>query len=99
FCAAESMNIDFPPRDQWMRIAVVNKSGNASQPTLRFFCDGALKVVLGPQGFNAPVSLGDGALAEPAWIAADVAFVENNCTTECVVSPIYDDPVAMTPWI
>ncbi|HEY1117678.1 MAG TPA: hypothetical protein VGE43_08230 [Acidimicrobiales bacterium] len=94
FCAPENINIDFPPQDQWIRVGVVHYSGSPQQPTMKIFCDGALKAVLGPEGFNAPVNLSSG-----VWIAADVAFVEDECSSECVVSPVFQDPNAQTPFI
>src|SRR5690606_28889487 len=101
FCAPENTNIDFPPHDQWTRIGVVHYSGSSQRPTLKVFCDGALKAVLGPEGFNAPVQLsssGD-ALKKGMSLAADVAFVEDECSGECVVTPMYAAPVAKTPFI
>jgi hypothetical protein len=98
FCAPENTNIDFPPRDQWTRIGVVHYSGSTQQPTLKIFCDGALKAVLGPEGYNAPVTISSG-FPKQVWVAADVAFVEDACSSECIVQPVFQDPVAKTPVI
>ncbi len=97
FCAPENVNIDFPPSDQWVRLGVVHYSGSVNQPTMKIFCDGALAAVLGPEGYSSPVSFGGGSFS--TWIAADVAFVADECGAECVVSPVYADPVGQTPLI
>ncbi len=94
FCAPENINIDFPPNDQWIRVGVVHYSGSSQQPTMKIFCDGALKAQLGPEGYNVPLTLSSG-----VWLAADVAFVEDDCSSECVVSPIYMDAASQTPFI
>ncbi|HEY1117679.1 MAG TPA: hypothetical protein VGE43_08235 [Acidimicrobiales bacterium] len=104
FCAPENINIDFPPSDQWVRVGVIGYSGSANQPTLKIFCDGALKAVLGPEGFNGPVTIPEADIfdfppSQALWYAADVAFVEDECSSECVVSPIFQDPNAKTPVI
>jgi hypothetical protein len=95
FCAPENINIDFPPKDQWIRVGVHDYDGTNNVPTLKIFCDGALKAVLGPEGFNTPITL-DG---DDVWLAADVAFVQDECSAECVVNPIYTDPNTKTPFV
>lgn len=101
FCAPENINVDFPPHDQWTRIGVVHYTGASQQPTLKIFCDGALKAVLGPEGYNAPVQFSSSGdfLTKNVWLAADVAFVEDECSSECIVQPIFQDPAAQTPLI
>src|SRR5690606_33626880 len=94
-----NINIDFPPTNQWMRVGVVGYSGATQNPTLKIFCDGALKAVLGPEGYNAPVTLSTGSFPKPVWLAADIAFVEDQCSSECIVQPIYQDAAAMTPFL
>jgi len=58
FCTPENINVDFPPKDQWIRIGVHHFSHHGSaQPTfpnVKIFCDGALAADLGNAGFYSP---------------------------------------------
>jgi hypothetical protein len=98
FCAPENTNIDFPPEDVWTRIAVVHYSGSTNQPTLKIFCDGAQRALLGPEGYNAPVTMSSSG-ATKVWVAADVRFVDGECGRECEVVPVYADPNLLTPFL
>ncbi len=98
FCAAENVNIDFPPVDAWTRLGVVHYSGNVNRPTLRVFCDGALRAVLGPEGFATPVETSS-QQPKQVWLAADVRWTEGECSRECEVLPIYRDADLQTAWI
>lgn len=110
FCNAENVNIDFPPRDAWTRIAVNYWSNHGQSydvhPLVRVYCDGALSAELGPLGYDAPVTFeppggnGNGSGGSVFWIAADVLFLpEDECATgpACVVKPIHADEDAKTP--
>ncbi len=84
-----------------------------AHPRLRIFCDGHLAADLGshasaasgevePLGFGAPVAFGPaagrGSVANPFWIAADVAFYPDSCgVSPCAVAPLFADPVSRTP--
>lgn len=98
FCAPENANIDFPPLDVWTRLGVVHYSGAVNQPTLRVFCDGALRAVLGPEAFSTPVQT-SAEFPRLVWLAADVRWTEGECSRECEVIPIYRDAEAQTAWI
>jgi hypothetical protein len=102
FCAPENINVDFPPKNEWIRIGVhqySHFSGGNVYPSVKIFCNGALAAELGALGYNAPF---DWTAAEANndeyWLVADVAFVEDECNaTQCVVQPLYTDPIAQTP--
>jgi hypothetical protein len=104
FCAPENINIDYPPQNEWIRIGVhqySHSSGATVFPSVKIFCNGALAAELGALGYNAPF---DWTNAESGndeyWVVADVAFIEDECnSTQCVVQPIYTDPVAQTPFV
>ncbi len=109
FCAPENINIDYPPKGQWTRVAVHYFSSHGLNydvhPEIKIYCDGALAAQLGPAGYYDPEtpltfvpSDGEGFAGNRFWLAADVAFVDSECGTKgCVVKPLYADPVAKTP--
>ena len=111
FCAPENINVDFPPKKQWIRVGVHYYSSHGKpydvHPTIKIFCDGALTAELGAKGYYDPESPitftpTDGAKLPGGnrfWIVADVAFRETDqCGAKgCVVKPIYSDPGAKTP--
>ncbi len=110
FCNAENINIDYPPRDQWTRIAVNYWSNHGQHydvhPVIKVYCDGELSAELGPLGYDGPVTfkpgdgLGNGSGSSLFWIAADVLFLpEDECATgpACVVKPVYADAAEKTP--
>ncbi len=107
YCAPENINVDFPPKDQWMRIAVHYFPGTSSftgttYPNVKIFCDGKQAAELGTFGYNSPESpvTWSGALDQgKMWIVADVLFREDECKSECIVQPIYADDVQKTPRI
>jgi hypothetical protein len=109
FCNPENVNIDYPPTDGWIRIAVNYWSNNDQSydvhPLIKVFCDGALTAELGPLGYDAPVTFvpsdgdGDGSDTSLFWLAADVLFLpDDECGTApaCIVEPIYEDAAAKT---
>jgi hypothetical protein len=94
FCAPENINVDFPPKDQWMRVAVhqfSNFQNAVIHPTVKIFCDGALAAELGPQGFYEPEApfTWTGADVKDVWLVADVLFHEDECVKQCIVQPLY----------
>ncbi len=106
FCAPENINIDFPPLDQWTRIAVNYFSRNGTnydvQPRVNVYCDGRLSAQLGPNGYNVPESP---MVFQPFeadnrtyWLVADVIFQDDGCGGRlCTVQPLYADPTSRTP--
>jgi hypothetical protein len=108
FCAPENINIDVPPKNQWMRIGVHYYPGTSSngypvRPNLKIFCNGSLGGALGTTGFYDPERPIEQTLSASGtyWIAADVIFLEEDeCgSTECVVRPIYQDEATRTPML
>ena len=112
FCAPENVNIDFPPKHDWVRIGVHYYSNHGLtygiHPRVKIYCDGQLTAELGPHGYYDPEDVvyfdpvgGDD--ADPSkrlfWAVADVAFLEKDqCTTaSCVVTPLYGDDATKTP--
>ncbi len=111
FCTPENINVDFPPKKQWIRIGVHYYSNHSKNydvhPEIKIFCDGALAADLGPLGFyspEAPVTFepSDGAGTgqnNRFWVVADVAFGDDMCAKQkCVVKPVYSDPANKTPF-
>jgi hypothetical protein len=109
FCAPENINIDYPPKNQWIRIGV-HYFGNHDldydvHPSVKVYCNGALAAQLGPAGFytpEAPITFvpsdGNGVGGNRFWLVADVAFVDSKCGNKsCVVEPLYADPTHKTP--
>ena len=106
FCAPENINIDFPPMNSWMRVAVdrhpLTSTMETIRPQVKVYCDGALAADLGRSGYDAPVtmrmpgtpasaSLGDARL----WLVGDVRFTTDSCgRRSCTVRPLYADPAA-----
>jgi hypothetical protein len=112
FCTPENINIDFPPKGEWVRIGIHYYSshslGYEVHPEIKIFCNGGLAADLGPQGYydpETPVTFapfeGSGGPSENRfWIVADVAFSSDVCGKElCVVKPVYSDPVNKTPFL
>lgn len=112
FCAPENINVDFPPKNEWTRIAV-HYYGNHGKPydvhpVVKVFCNGALAAELGPTGYydpEAPIAFapyeGEGFGEDNRfWLVAEVAFKESKCgSVGCVVKPIYSDPTTRTPFL
>src|SRR5262249_53354422 len=112
FCAPENINVDFPPKNAWMRIAAYYYSNGiqpyAVHPTVKVFCDGALAAELGSAGFydpEEPITFTDADGSQTGsgnlfWLVADVAFVDDQCATSgCIVKPLYLDETAKTPYL
>jgi hypothetical protein len=110
FCAPENINIDYPPKNEWTRIAVHYFSNHSLNydvhPRIKVFCNGALAAELGPAGYYTPEtpitftpSDGEGTFGgNRFWLVADVIFVDSQCGTKsCIVQPLYSDPGAKTP--
>jgi hypothetical protein len=110
FCAPENVNIDFPPKGQWIRIGVDYYNNPmltyAVHPRVRIFCNAALVAELGPQGYNTPVTFeaadgdgwGDG--QNKFWMVADVRFAADDpCLLQnCEVVTLYQDANAKTAY-
>jgi len=98
FCAPENINVDFPPTDQWFRVAVHYYPGTSTFtgqtfPNVKIFCDGDLGGELGTVGYNnpeSPVVWSGAADQDKVWLVADVLFRQDQCSKECIVVPIYD---------
>jgi hypothetical protein len=107
YCAPENINVDFPPKNEWIRIGVHYYPGTSSFtgttfPNVKIFCDGKQAAELGAFGFNNPESPVTWSLAtaeDQMWIVADVLFREDECTKECIVQPIYANDASKTPLI
>lgn len=97
FCSPENINIDYPPKNQWMRVGAFMFSSfpaNGITPNVKIFCNGALRAELGTTGFHVPESpiVWDSSQGRKWWMVADVAFVEDECSeVDCVVRPLYDN--------
>ncbi|HVY48054.1 MAG TPA: hypothetical protein VHB21_19335 [Minicystis sp.] len=110
FCAPENINIDYPPTDQWIRVAVHYYSSHglsySIHPEVKIYCDGALAADLGPLGYsNSPLTFtsGEGSQTYSGnvfWLVGDVLFKPaTQCTAQqCVVQPLYGDPNSMTAY-
>ncbi|WP_437730738.1 hypothetical protein [Sorangium sp. So ce1335] len=107
FCAPENINIDFPPKRQWMRVGV-HYYGHGGvlpddvHPRVKIYCNSALGADLGPTGFYSPerpVAFAPGDAGDRFWLVADVLFPEpDECgQATCIVQPIYDNPDTKTP--
>ncbi len=107
FCAPENINVDFPPKEQWVRIAVHYYPGTSSftgttYPNVKIFCEGKPAAELGTFGFNtpeAPVQWSGASDQDKVWIVADVLFREDECNNECFVQPVYANEAQKTPLI
>ncbi|WP_437605718.1 hypothetical protein WMF20_32150 [Sorangium sp. So ce834] len=109
FCAPENINVDFPPEDGWMRVAVHYFGGTASfdvHPRIKIFCNGELGAVLGPTGFHdpeEPVAFLPEDSGDRFWLVADVVFPKpdpGQCSNPtCIVRPIYRDETMKTPFL
>jgi hypothetical protein len=106
FCAPENINIDFPPKGQWMRIGVhYYRRGGVTQdihPRIKIFCNSALGADLGPAGFYSPerpVAFAPEDERTRFWLVADVLFPEpDECgQAACIVQPLYESASAKTP--
>ncbi|NUP11703.1 MAG: hypothetical protein HOW73_37125 [Polyangiaceae bacterium] len=104
YCAPENINIDFPPKNEWIRIGVHHYSnfysgGNLVKPNVKIFCDGQLASDLGPVGFASPIQWST-SHEDNMWLVADVLFREDECVKECIVQPLYSNdqnaPVDLT---
>ncbi len=110
FCAPENINVDYPPKNQWMRVGVhfYGTTGGGATfsgqvlPSVKVFCDGKLAGELGTAGYydpEAPFQWTSTADEDKFWIVGDVLFRDDGCVKECVVNPIYANPVTKTPKI
>jgi len=109
FCTPENINIDYPPLDQWTRIAVHYYSAHGESynvhPRVSIYCDGRLAARLGPSGYHnpeAPVTFtpadGAGGNSISFWLVADVRFGSDGCGGRiCTVQPLVTDAVTRTP--
>jgi len=110
FCTPENINVDYPPSNQWFRIAVhyFRNYGMTYDvhPEVKVFLNGAQYADLGPQGFYNPSTQvtfqpADGAgigSGNRFWIVADVAMIDDGCGNQtAVVQPLYSDPTNLTP--
>ncbi|WP_437807458.1 hypothetical protein [Sorangium sp. So ce1078] len=106
FCAPENINIDFPPKGQWMRIGVHYYGENGVtgdvHPRIKIFCNSTLGADLGPTGFfspERPVTFTPADASERFWLVADVLFPEpDECgQANCIVQPIYRNTSTKTP--
>lgn len=104
FCGPENINIDAPPKDEWMRVAVQYYS-NSSQsydvhPKVKIYCDGRIAGNLGPTGFGTEAVTFAPSFNKGYWLAADILFpsAQGDCTTPaCIVRPLYSDTNLQTP--
>ena len=106
FCAPENINIDYPPKSQWIRIGVDYYSAHGVtydvHPRVRIFCNAALMAELGPQGYDLPVTFtaADGSgysNGNRFWMVADVRFGNDQCADKiCEVQTLYMDPALHT---
>jgi len=107
YCAPENINVDFPPPNQWIRIAVHYYPGTSSytgttRPNVKIFCEGKQAAELGTFGFNTPevpVTWSGATDQDKMWIVADVLFKQDACNATCIVQPIYADAGQKTPLI
>ncbi|WP_437670288.1 hypothetical protein [Sorangium sp. So ce131] len=107
FCAPENINVDFPPKAGWMRVAVDYFGGGSRMdvhPRVKIFCNGELGADLGPAGFydpEQPVAFLPDDSGDMFWLVADVVFPDpGECgTNTCIVRPIYADPTTKTPYL
>ncbi|WP_434041787.1 MULTISPECIES: hypothetical protein [Sorangium] len=106
FCAPENINVDFPPKRQWMRVGVHYYSHGGVphdiHPRIKIFCNSALGADLGPTGFYSPelpVAFAPGDVRDRFWLVADVIFPEpDECGQQtCVVQPLYRNADTKTP--
>ena len=102
FCASENINIDYPPPDEWTRIAAVYYSAQSQSydvhPRVRVYCDGILAADLGPEGYDAPVTWTPSNGGDAHWSVADVRYTTDTCgNVGCEVVPLYEDAVLRTP--
>lgn len=96
YCFPENINIDYPPRNEWIRISAFmfsSSPANGLTPNVKIYCDGALRAELGQFGFHNPESpiVWDASQGRKWWMIADVAFKEDECSSECVVRPLYQN--------
>ncbi|WP_437995981.1 hypothetical protein WMF26_32955 [Sorangium sp. So ce185] len=105
FCAPENINIDYPPKGQWMRIGVHYYGGRVTKdihPRIKIFCNSTLGADLGPTGFfspERPVTFTPDDSGSRFWLVADVLFPEpDECgQANCIVQPIYRNEDTKTP--
>lgn len=103
FCVPENINVDFPPPDKWIRIGVhyFSAHGYTGQikPVVKIFCDGVLSAELGKHGFYTPESevVWTDAEDDRFWPVADVVFKKDQCSSTCIVQPIYADDQIKQP--
>ncbi|MBL4636756.1 MAG: hypothetical protein JKY56_23095 [Kofleriaceae bacterium] len=104
FCVPENSNIDSPPTDEWMRVAVHYYSNNLQtydvHPRIKIYCDGRLAGDLGPTGFGTQEVSFAPSFDDGYWLAADILFpsAAGDCTAPaCIVRPLHADSVSRDP--
>ncbi len=104
FCSPENINVDYPPQNEWIRVGAFMFSSFTTPgltPNVKIYCDGALRAELGSKGFFDPETpiVWDASQARKWWLVADVVFKQDECDSECIVRPLYqnDDAVAKLP--
>lgn len=103
YCVPENINVDFPPVDKWIRIGVhyYSDHGYTGQikPVVKIFCDGVLSAELGNHGFYTPEAevVWTDQENDKFWPVADVKFIKDQCSTGCVVQPVYADDQTKQP--
>jgi hypothetical protein len=103
FCNPENINVDFPPKDKWTRIAVhyYGSHGYTADihPDVKIYCDGALAGELGSHAFytpEIPVTFTP-AMNTVLWVVADVFYKKDQCSSACIVQPVYANPMTKFP--
>ena len=105
FCNPEVSSIDYPPNDQWTRVAVHYFSNGGESvdihPQITLACRGQSPTVLGPTGYDQPVAFPAANGGDLFWIVADALFHRDpvSGTSFCVVRPLFADETLMTPLI
>jgi len=104
FCVPENINVDFPPENTWIRVGVHYYPGTSSytgpiHPDVKIFCDGALAGELGEHGFYTPEIPVEWTSANWAtfWPVADVMIKKDQCSSSCIVKPIYANDQSKLP--
>ncbi|HKJ16071.1 MAG TPA: hypothetical protein VJ984_01815 [Xanthomonadales bacterium] len=103
FCNPEVSNIDYPPNDEWTRIAVhyFDNGGESVDihPQVTVACRGQSPTVLGPTGYDQPVTFPAADGGDLFWIVADALFHRDPVSgaSLCVVRPLYADEMLQTP--
>ncbi|HEY4121169.1 MAG TPA: hypothetical protein VGM56_25065 [Byssovorax sp.] len=109
-CRPETIAIDYPPPDTWMRVGVLYYSNHGAHysvhPVVKVFCGGHIAAEIsqydmpaGPLTF-APSDGAGGPNQNTFWYAADVRFPTDPCGRgECEVVPISTSPTTREPYL